>query len=719
MSGAISIWSATAVDQLGVLLTDPVYTVTIHEFEFSVCKQENAVWIVVTGPEQVKLIFRTAYAPDGLEITHSEKANGGISLDIKAGIGIFSVAVTFPEEGRPLLHYTVTFKPTQDLFIPYWPKDIVVPDAAGEVYLSQIGLRSGFVYAGLKAPRGGSFLYMQNLSAISDYCELTKTSVGGTVSGEWPEMGFSLPAATEQPLPADRAIVISDAWVSFSKYLPKDQFEIAKQFLSHLGSIYLYVSKPAVQYNNYPDIISEALRDLECDKCWTHHDGHSYLNAYVGDNETPPEIMVQLAVLLPVLDYVQWSGQKVQIMDRIRDNLGTFWNDELKTIMRWLPSLEHRLDECEPQKSPRVMDAWYLYHPLLNLSRLALAGDNTAEKLFFNSLGFAIHVAHHFNYRWPVFYNMETLEVIRAETAPGEGGEKDVAGIYTLVMLQAWELTRDEQYLEEARSAATTLRDYGFHIFYQANNTAFSAGAMLRLFKATKDDQYLDLAYLCIANLFKNMALWQGEYGYWKHFPLFFALFPLNDAPYTAVYEEQEGFAAIHDFLQHAQGLELLPCVNLLLAEFIKYAVSRSVFYYPPMLPDKMLAREAKTGHLDRHLWIALEDVRDGWEQSGSVGQEVYGAGLAFGILPRHAIRLKNESFMIFIDYPVAGQLQEGRSLHFRILGHKLLTCNIHVITANGELLPAVNVRAAEQEITAVSPGKYILNGDQQVTITW
>jgi len=88
------------------------------------------------------------------------------------------------------------------------------------------------------------------------------------------------------------------------------------------------------------------------------------------------------------------------------------------------------------------MDSWYLHHPLLNLSRLALKGNKVAEKLFLDSLEFAIKVARHFKYHWPVFYKMDTLEMVKAETKPGEGGEKDVAGLYAHIMLQAWNLRK-------------------------------------------------------------------------------------------------------------------------------------------------------------------------------------------------------------------------------------------------------------------------------------
>ena len=64
--------------------------------------------------------------------------------------------------------------------------------------------------------------------------------------------------------------------------------------------------------------------------------------------------------------------------------------------------------------------------------------------------------------------------------------------------------------------------------------------------------------------------MWDCNYG----------LYPLNDAPYTAAYEEQEVFCALHDYLTHAEGVEILPSVRLLLAKFIRYTVDRAVYYY-------------------------------------------------------------------------------------------------------------------------------------------
>lgn len=294
-------------------------------------------------------------------------------------------------------------------------------------------------------------------------------------------------------------------------------------------------------------------------------------------------------------------------------------------------------------------------------------------------------------------------------------------------MLQAWDLTGDRRFYEEAETAAQSLTQFGFDVFYQANNVAFGAKAVLRLYKETGKQVYLDISQLLIANMFKNMAIWECDYGYGKNFPLFFGLFPLNDAPYMAVYEEQECFAAFQDLLVMAEQAPLSESAKLLLAEYVKYLINRAIFYYPPMLPNEMLAEEPTTGEIDPKLWIALEDIHDGWEKSGSVGQEVYGAGLAFGIVPRHYIIIPGQPFMVFIDYPTSGKVIKDNTLSITVLGDRQFTCRLCIIKTEDTDMPDINILAGnkdDQELLEKTdmrqmPLEVDIHGDQTIIIRW
>jgi hypothetical protein len=672
--------------------------------------QDDALWLLTRN----LLAIRIAYAPGGgLGIVKDIVRDDGIEFGLKAAAGKLKVKVNAEND---LLHYTISFTPVTDLFVPFWPRDVVAA-GDGEIYVKQIGTRSGLIYA---SDKKNAFLYFQNLTSLADYNNDTQTSCADVVGGEWPEMGFCLPPTKDKPLKKGKSYIISDAYIVFAEHPPKGEAATSAQYLDLLAAVYLQLPHEDTKYQPWPEIIGKGLHDLiHNPACWSQVAGHSYLNAYACDYATPPEIMVQLAVLLPLQDYVEWGAHELEVMKKIMEGLPAFYNDDLGTIMRWHPAVADKMEGEEEQKKPMVMDSWYLHHPLLNLSRLALKGNKVAKKLFLDSIGFAIKVAHHFNYQWPVFYDMETLEMIKAETKPGAGGEKDVPGLYAHVMLQAWELTKDEKYLKEAKKSAKKLKGLGFTLFYQANNTSFSAGAMLRLYKETKEQLYLDLSYLCLANVFKNVHLWECNYGYGKNFPSFFSLFPLNDAPYTAVYEEQEVFCALHEYLLLANDIELLPSVSLLIAEYLRYLVDRAAYYYPPMLPKEMLAEKPKIGEVDPTLWIALEDMQDGWEQCGQVGQEVYGAGNAFGIVPRHYFKIPGHDFMIYCDYPLAHFKVRKNTAFFNILGDSRLSCKLMVVKQE-QKLPSFSI-TPEYTGHKTKEGhlEFKVTGKQLIKISW
>ncbi len=733
---ATSAWVLSVNAKLNDPQLQPVFEQEALGYSLKVYVIEDSIWLVAAWPKGSRIAFRLAYSPnDRLELTDAKKSGELVTFRIRSLMGEYESVLILPKGDVPVFRLTTTLKTSAPLLFPYWPRDIVPLGAAGsdllaegEIKVSQVGTRSGQLYFSLTRPKAGSVLYLQNLTALAGYNQQTETSAGDTVGGEWPEIGFALPPTLKnKPLEAGKSYVLSDAFIAVSEEVPEDEAAMVRQYLDLMAAVYLELPKPPTTYKDWPGTLQKGLTDLtESPGCWSQVDGHHYFNAYVCDYATPPEIMVQLAVLLPLLDYVEWNDSQLGVMKKIKDGLPAFYEEKYGTIMRWHPKAADKLTGEEEQKQPLVMDSWYLHHPLLNLSRLALKGDKVAENLFLDSLEFSIRVAQHFDYSWPVFYKMDTLEVVKAETQPGKGGEKDVPGLYAHVMLQAWELTGDKRYLAEAEKSAMKLKGLGFELFYQANNTAFSAGALLRLYKVTKKEVYKQLSYLCLANVFKNVRLWDCNYGYGKNFPSFFALFPLNDAPYTAVYEEQEVFCAFHDYLRHAEGEEIQPSLRLLMAEYIRFLVERAVYYYPTMLPGNMLSDEVKTGEVDRNLWIALEDMHDGWEKSGEVGQEVYGAGNAFGILPRHYMQVEGQPFMIYTDYPTYGfSPKKHRPANFRLAGDARLNARLMLVKTDKGKLPefTVSFKGSKEQLKGkkIKEGhlEFLVPGDSEIHIDW
>ncbi|MFD0751225.1 hypothetical protein ACFQZS_13825 [Mucilaginibacter calamicampi] len=733
---AISPWAAAIADKFNDQDLPNIYQKIIGNYTYSVHNIGDSLWLIISWHSGGRIAVRMAYSPNSdIRITRLTEKDGQVTFYIDAVIGSYSVRLEMPVDNQiPVLRYTTTLKPVADLFIPFWPRDIIAlnkdgneKQPGGKIHASQWGTRTGFVYFSMERPQSGSVYYVQNLTALADYCQETETSGADTVGGQWPELGFALPPAVKKPLPASKEFIISDGFLALSEEVPADELKMSRQFMDLLAAIYLRLPLPKTQYRDWQDITNKCLNDLvNSHGCWSHADGHDYLNAYVSDYDTPPEIMVQLAVLLPLYEYSLWSDEEIPAVKKIIDGLSAFYDKELGTINRWLPALVDELDESEEQLKPYVMDAWYLHHPMVNLARMALDGDKITRKLFLDSLEYMIKVAHRFEYKWPVFYDMRSLEIIKGNKQPGQGGEGDVAGLYAFVMLHAWDLTKDDRYLNEAKKAAKSLLGLGFDLFYQANNTALAAKAMIRLWNITKDKIYLDLSFLCLTNIFRNMQLWDCNYGYGKHYSTFFAVFPLADAPYTAAYEEAEVFACIHNYLELAADEDLPESVSLLLAEFIRYIVERVAYYYPPNLPKEILSEEVKMGKVDPDLWIALEDIHDGWEKSGKVGQEVYGAGVAFGIVPRHYLKVPGQEFLIYCDYPVTKFTKKGKTVSFDVRGDSRLTCRMMIVKKDKQALPEFKVYQKGEKEKLELKGKpakrnleFTVTGNSKVTVTW
>jgi len=726
---ALTLQTATDLAKL-----NPIESIKNHNIVLDIYANDNSLWLIKTWKNGIKTGFRAVYDEgNALALAKLDHTDDKTTVTLKTAAGTYITSIEIIEDS--LFRYSTTFTPTADLLFAYSPKDILnfTNDwkllSTGKVHTQQVGNRSGILYFSLNKPSTGGIFYFQNLTSLNAYFEQTKTSGASLIGAEWPEIGFSIPISPDQPLKKNQTYVLSDAFVLTEDQVPKNQLSICKNYLVNLAAIYQHLPKPETISHDWLTIGENGIKDMELHPgCWSYQGGHHYLTAYLSDYATPPEIMVQLAVLLPVMEYLDWKGEASHpIVDRLKDGLEAFYKPELGTIVRWLPDAESNLDYSEEQKKPNVMDAWYLHHPLMNLARLtARGGEKIASRLLMDSIEYAMKVARTFNYQWPVFYEMDTLNILKAETAEGAGGEKDVPGTYADLMLKLWEITGERKYFTEAKRSVERLEDEGFDVFYQANNTTFSAIALLKLYKLTKKEKYLDLSYMCLASIFNNVQLWDSNYGYGKNFPSFFAIFPLKDAPYTAAYEEQEVYAALYNYYQEAKDIELLPAVRMLIAEFMKYAINRVPYYFAAMLPKEMLSEEVKTGEIDPNLWIALEDLRDGWEQAGQVGQEVYGAGISFGIIPRQYYKVKSEDFMVFIDYPLERFTKRNNKIYVAIGGDGNGECKLQIIdsTKNAYIFELYLKEGREQLLlTPDSKQKeiisYKLKAKSEAILTW
>ncbi len=653
------------------------------------------------------------------------KPDGTGGCDFTTPLGSIRV-VTSVHEGA-VVRCTTSFMPSTDTSITHWPRDfLTAAGAGGTIHTSQRGLRSGVVFASGPPQSPFSVFYFQNFTALSAYFTETKRTPADTVGGTWPLLGYAPPSGDDCVLPKAREIVVSDAFMSLRDGAPMDEEDVAARYLDALAAVYALVEKPAPRYHDWVGRAEGAMRALSLSPLCTYvRQGRRYLMPYVADETKPPESMVQFTVAVNAGEYDAWRNESSALSRTLRANVSPFFDHAVGSVVRWLPGETFSAQQADDNMSHAAMDSWYLHHALFNVFRIAREGDADAKEIFEKSLPFLVRVAHRFDYRWPIFFDLQTLDVIRAESAPGRGGETDVGGLYALVMFHAYELLGDRSYLNEAEIAVSRLQGLGFDLAYQLNTTGFAAEAALRLWRKTGERRYLAIAENCLANIFDNMWLWQCEYENARHYPTFFGLFPLRDAPYMAPYEELEAHAKFHEFLALG-GDDVRPSLKLLLAEYQKYALDRCWYYFPDALPVDAIAAKSRNGRIERDLSIPLEDLQDGREQSGQVGQEVYGAGLPFVMTARHYMRLDGSGMLAFCDYPMYDFAAEPDGGSWRVGGDIGGTCVLRVIPASSSAA-ARSIRASFRagsvsvpvrgKLSAEGHALFALRGGQTVEI--
>src|SRR4051794_11672542 len=337
--------------EIGNIDDEPIGEFSRRGFKFRVHASGQSLWILVEWPDGGMSATRAVYSP-GFDCRVIEVSNDDDSVRIstESPIGVYHTVVDFPGgKNSPLLHWRTSLAPAEDLLITDWPADFFpLGDgadplvSAGTIHATQSGPTGPALFATVNRPWSGSFLYVQNLTALNSYIEKTHSDPKNRMVSRWPELGFTLPTSTEHAVPAGEDTVIGDAYILPSEESPTDKLEAARLFLDMYADIYLALPKPQATFRDWARRVNMTVRDLmHSGACSREIDGHKYLLAYVGADDRPPESMVQLAVLLPMIEYAQWSGENIPLAAALRDNLPTFYRNDIKTIVRWLPSRDH------------------------------------------------------------------------------------------------------------------------------------------------------------------------------------------------------------------------------------------------------------------------------------------------------------------------------------------------------------------------------------------
>jgi hypothetical protein len=675
----------------------------VGDLRVEVRTTNDSLWALIRRDGSGGLALRAAYLPVPFDCTviepHDDEA---ARLVLKSALGQHDVVFKAKRDELERLRMTASFTPSVPILMPFVPRDLCPLDnnddplgTQGNIEAGQRGVNAGLLYFHLDEPAFGNVLYLQNLTALNDYCLATQTKPDGIVGGTWPELGMLLPTLLEdgttasEPLKPGIQVALSDAILIFRNDAPLDERASARHFIQLLGAAYEMIDQPPTQCRDWIGRAERTLKDLKtAPEATIRHYGHRYIHPYT-DAEYP-DSMVQLSVLSAIHDWGKWQGKPDPLEAELAAGLSKFYDPKLGTMRRYLPNVGS-------DKNADAVDSWYLYHPMLNLANLALDGDQSARKLFVKSLDYGIKAAHHFKYQWPIQYNVQDFSVITLD-APADGrGQTDVGGIYAWVMLQAFELTDDKRYLDEARAALDAAMGLRFNVNYQANLTAWGAAACMRMWRITNRDLYLDLSYVYLASFFHNAVIWESELGHAVNYSTFLGVTCMQDAPYMAIYECFDSYAALERYLDDS-GPDLEPAARMLVSEYCKYALTRAWSYYPDALPARAVADKQRenNGHVDRKLSFPVEDLYPDGQQAGQVGQEIYGSGAAFIFATRIYHRIEDAPFLLRCDHFIRAMERTGdKALSISLDGGETCLAELSIVRRKRCRLPKMQVATA------------------------
>ena len=706
---------------------------TFGGLNVTLARGHDALWLLVRRPQHGGFAHRVAFFAAGIARARMVRRKKGEAMraEVDSPLGRHRIAVSLREGAIPLVRIVTTLQPAEPLLASFIPRDLYPLDesdnpvgAVGQVEAAQRGFGTGAIYFRLVQPDFGSVLYLQDLTSMNAFFAATNTKPDGAMGGVWPEIGYLMPTPPQHgtppvdPLPAGEEITLSDGWVALHRDSGSDEQDMARRYLTLLGEMLGAIQRPTTEFHDWVERAERTVRDLSrSPKATIRHYGYLYLHPYT--NAEYPDSMVQLSVLVAIRDYEAWTGQKVPLGAKLAAGLEKFYDPKLMTLRRYLPNVGK-------DKNKNAVDSWYLYHPLSQLGRLAVDGDKAALRLFKKSIDYGIKAARHFDYQWPIQYDLRDFSVLTAARDDQGLGQTDVGGMYAYVMLQAFELTDEKSYLDEARAAIDAAQGMRFELNYQANLTAWGAAACMRLWRITNEESYLRQSYVYLASFFHNTAMWESRIGHAKHYRNFLGVTALHDAPYMALYECFDSFAAFERLLKDS-GPDLDPAARLLVTEYCRHALDRAWYYYPDALPPEAISPEQRegNGHIDRALSFPVEDLYVDGQPAGQVGQEIYGCGAAFVFASRAFHSVRDAPFRIFCDhFLLATHRPSETGLSFELGGSEGNEATILLIRTEQSPLPRFRVtdatgKSIRANARSADRMEYRVPANAGITVSW
>jgi hypothetical protein len=542
------------------------------------------------------------------------------------------------------------------------------------IYADRATMAAPHLYAYSEALDSTVF-YWTDLTALNPFMQAAHFTPSATPRRQGQRFGHQFSSADLKNQPQSIVAPLYDSYLYLIPGDPLNEDDMFARYLHNLSDIYDLMAVPEDHLFGWllpygipegalkpaPAIQDLTLRDLKSEENWVSLDGKRYLRAYVSDTRQSAEAITQLDVYSALTRYKMRFGDVPDYYQDLRATIPDFFNPDFGPSGMFQNSGPISL--TGPQGRG---DTWYELGHALKVAELALwdPEDGELRNLALRSGETWIEIAHAVDYRFPRFYAFDTWE--------GLEREPDAGGGYAYFMLLLHDMTGEELYIEEARTALKALEGYGFLFSYETHMTALTAAAAARMYQIENDPLYLDVINLAVANLMRLSWIWECDYGWmgpsnFDEIPrdvmwaagaggrTFFGLNPTQRSAVITPKEQYEAWIYLIETLQRLHGV-LDPSVEKLVTEFVKHTLLTIPGSLPPFIPDGAAtehpAAYETVSENDLTLYIPLEDLRDGWDLSGVIGQELYGAGMAPAMASQAVVDLA-PGIIIYSGYPL------------------------------------------------------------------
>jgi hypothetical protein len=350
------------------------------------------------------------------------------------------------------------------------------------------------------------------------------------------------------------------------------------------------------------------------------------------------ELIASVDVLWPLYRYLQLhpDADNQAMVDEFMDELPKYHN--------------HIAGQTTNRPGENKLDSWYyMENSILKYGHLLMISESaTLNEPYFSSLESAIEMAHNFDYLFPQFVNL------KKEKADGYNTQNySTSGLLAYSLIDAYEMTGEIRYLEEAERALKAMRqvEYPRQLLYEPQELAAGAAAAARmihyseyyesdldftnlaqdLFYAQVQMLYYDGGEIDLENFIPQKSEWLPDT--WRdglHVPYYN---PIESGGINAP-AFKESFEAVLFWIEYLRYVynsgDINPAEPLKVLNLNRI---KNFYHFSPNIPDE---HEREYGPVSLQ-YIPYEDidyydVREHEDESvrykaGYNGKEIYGAG--------------------------------------------------------------------------------------------